>query len=69
MRCAIEIILNSKIFWETGDGGVGKSEIYNLESNVLGKQNSNVLDPAILCDRNDFRKSAPFGVDKKYIRF
>ena len=64
MRCAIEMIPNSKIIWEIGDGGVGKSEMYNLESNVLGKQNSTVLDPAILYDRNEFRKSAHFGVDK-----
>ena len=41
MRFAIEKIPTSKKIWEVGDGGVGKSQMFNLES----KKNSTVLDP------------------------
>ena len=43
--------------------------MYTLESNVLGKENTAVLDCAIFYDRNEFRKSSHFGINKTYIRF
>ena len=68
MKLSLQKISQDKILCEVGSGGDGKGMEAVLDANILGEDNSCMLDCGIFVDRKEFRKSGGLGANKIKLR-
>ena len=64
LHLAVRRIPSGKILFLLGNGGDGKSMSAVLDKCTIGQNNYGNLDFGVFQDKNEFRKSTKFAVDK-----